>query len=456
MIYRIKEISASEVARAVSGKIISGNENLKISAVSCDSRTIDNKTLFIPLKGERFDGHDFLPDVCQRGVGGVLCHETCDIDAPFVIKVEDTQEALLDLASYYRNLFDIPVVGLTGSVGKTTTKEFVASVVSQKYNTLATKGNFNNNIGVPYTIFGLSDEHSAAVIEMGMSNFGEISVLSKCVRPHIGIITNIGTSHIEYLGSQEGILKAKSEIFDGMDDESIIILNGDDPHLLSLKGNVRCRKQIFLGIENEFCDIIATNVESSESGCIFDVDGKKYSINLPGAHNVYNALVAIAVGREMGIDDEKIKKGLESYHSDGIRQNIISINGYKIINDCYNSSPQSAHAALKVLECVEAKRRIAVLGDIAELGEKTEELLRELGKNVNESDADVLVTVGDASRFIAMEAKGKECYSFPNAEKAAEFLKDFLVCEDAVLIKGSRCMKMEKIYNILGGVQDEL
>ena len=452
MIYRVSEISASEIAKAVSGKMISGNGNIKISGVSCDSRTIDKQTLFVPLKGERFDGHDFLPDVCQKGVGGVLCQGETGFDAPFVISVEDTQKALLDLASYYRSLFDIPVVGLTGSVGKTTTKELVSSVVSQKYNTLATKGNFNNNIGVPYTLFGLNNEHSAAVIEMGMSNFGEIRVLSKCVRPHIGIITNIGTSHIEYLGSREGILKAKSEIFDGMDEEGIVILNGDDPYLLSLKGKVRCKKQIYVGIENKECDICASDIESFESGCRFNVDGEGYSINLPGAHNVYNALVAIAVGREMCIDKEKIKKGLEIYHSDGIRQNIISMNGYKVINDCYNSSPQSVMAALKVLECVESKRRIAVLGDIAELGDKTEQLLRELGREVEKSCTDVLVTVGDVSRFIAMEADGKECYSFSDAKEASEFLKDFLKCEDAVLIKGSRCMKMEQICNILGGV----
>lgn len=452
MIYRIKEISASEIAKAVSGKIISGNENAKISAVSCDSRTIDKETLFIPLKGERFDGHDFLEDICKTGVGGVLCHGKPEIWAPFVISVDDTQKALLDLASYYRGLFDIPVIGLTGSVGKTTTKEFIASVVSQEYNTLATKGNFNNNIGVPYTLFGLTCDHTAAVIEMGMSNFGEISVLSKCARPHIGVITNIGTSHIEYLGSQEGILKAKSEIFDGMSEDGTIILNGDDSHLVSLKGKVKCRKQIFVGIENKSADICASDIKSSEQGCSFKVDGKNYFINLAGVHNVYNALVAIAVGREMNIDDEKIKTGLESYHSDGIRQNIISINGYKIINDCYNSSPQSVQAALGVLECVEAKRRIAVLGDIAELGDKTEELLRHLGKYVHKSKADVLITVGDVSRFIAAETKGKECYSFPDAVDAAEFLKGFLKDEDAVLIKGSRCMKMEQIYTILGGV----
>lgn len=451
MIYHIKEMSVSEIAKAVSGKIISGNETLKISAVSCDSRTIDEKTLFIPLKGERFDGHDFLPDVCQKGVGGILCHGETNVEAPFIVSVEDTQKALLDLASYYRSLFDIPVVGLTGSVGKTTTKELISSVVSRKYNTHATKGNFNNNIGVPYTVFGLTDDHGAAVIEMGMSNFGEISVLSKCARPCIGVITNIGTSHIEYLGSQEGILKAKSEIFDGMDDEGVVVLNGDDPYLLTLKGKVDCKKMIFTGVENKNCDICAEDIETTEKGCSFKVDGKIYFINLAGAHNVYNALAAIAVGRELGIEDEEIKIGLENYHSDGIRQNIIGINGYKIINDCYNSSPQSATAALGVLECVEAKRRIAVLGDIAELGDKTEELLRGLGKNVEKSGTDVLVTVGDVSKFIAMEAKSKECYAFPDAVRAAEFLKGFLKPEDAVLIKGSRCMKMEQIYNILDG-----
>ena len=449
MIYPIIELSSKDIVKAVSGTMILGDGSEKISSVSCDSRTTEDTTLFIPLKGERFDGHDFIDDVCRRGIGGIICEGEITPSAPFVIKVESTAQALLDLASYYRSLFNILVTGLTGSVGKTTTKELIASVVSQKYKTLATKGNFNNNIGVPYTIFGLNSSHEAAVIEMGMSNFGEISVLSRCARPHIGVITNIGTSHIEYLGSQEGILKAKSELFDGMDSESTVILNGDDPYLLSLKGKVNCKEMIFVGIDNKSADILATDVISGEGGCSFSLDGVKYSINLAGAHNVYNALCAIVVGRTLGIDTESIKKGLESYRSDGIRQNIVNINGYKVINDCYNSSPQSAKAALGVLECVEAKRRIAVLGDIAELGSMTEELLRGLGTAVEKSNVDVLVTVGEVSKFISMEAASKECYGFSDSPQAAEFLKGFLKAEDAVLIKGSRCMKMERIFEIL-------
>jgi UDP-N-acetylmuramoyl-tripeptide--D-alanyl-D-alanine ligase len=204
-----------------------------------------------------------------------------------------------------------------------------------------------------------------------------------------------------------------------------------------------------VAIENKDCDIRANNIETSEGGCLFEVDGKKYSINIPGVHNVYNALVAIAVGRELGIDDEKIKKGLESYHSDGIRQNIISIDGYKIINDCYNSSPQSVKASLGVLETLSASRRIAVLGDIKELGSKSEELHREVGKDVNNSKADVLITVGEHAKFMADEARNKEVHVFETTDTCAEFLKGFLKKDDAVLIKASRSMKFETISQSL-------
>jgi len=446
MIYPIEKITISDIAKAIGGKILFGDGKTAVSEVSTDSRTVSSECLFIPLKGEKFDGHDFIDDVCSAGVGGYICSNShINKKASFAIAAEDTSKALLDLASYYRKQFDIKVLGLTGSVGKTTTKELLASVISQKYNTLATAGNFNNNIGVPLTLFGLKSCHEVAVVEMGMSNFGEIDVLSKCALPDIAVITNIGTSHIEFLGSREGILKAKSEIFNGMSSEGSVILNGDDQYLWSLKDKLNFKNIIFVGICNKECDLVAENVRTDETGCTFSVCENEYSINLAGEHNVYNALCAVAAGKLLDMTYESVKEGLEAYHPGGIRQNIISVNGYKLINDCYNASPQSDIAAMKVLSSVKAKRRIAVLGDIGELGKMGEELHRSVGAEFAKSNLDVLVTVGTLSRFMAQEAIGKEVYSFDTVPEATEFLKKFVECEDAILIKASRFMRFEAI-----------
>ena len=362
--------------------------------------------------------------------------------------VEDTRKALLSLASYYRSLFDIPVVGLTGSVGKTTTKEFVASVLSKGYNTLATKGNFNNDIGVPLTIFGLEPSTEAAVVEMGMSNFGEIEVLSKCARPDIAIITNIGTSHIEFLGSQEGILKAKTEIFKGLSKNGKVILNGDDPYLWGIKDSLEF-DAIYFGMENPSCDLVATDIKPDENGSLFKCEGKEYRINPVGVHNIYNALASIAVGKILGLSYEKIYAGLKAYVPGGIRQNIVSAKGYKVINDCYNSSPQSVKAALGVLDTLAAQRRIAVLGSIGELGEKSKELHLDIGTYVSDSKTDILITVGEDAKYIAECAKCDQKYSFGTTDEAIELLGKLVKQDDAVLVKASRFMKFEVISEFL-------
>ena len=437
MIYGIEKLTAGEIVRCTGGRLLFGDEGYAFDGITTDSRTVSPTALYIPLKGERFDGHSFLADVCAKGIGGYICSDGfCASSAPFAVEVADTGTALLDIAAYYRSKFDIKVIGLTGSVGKTTTKELVASVVAQDFRTLCTKGNFNNNVGVPLTIFGLESSHEAAVIEMGMSNFGEIEVLTRCARPDIAIITNIGTSHIEYLGSREGILKAKCEIFEGLKPGGKVILNGDDPYLASLK-------------DSADCDYVAYDIVSDESGSTFKCNNKEYKINLAGIHNIYNALSAIAAGEMLGMSYESICGGLSGYHTDGIRQNIVSAHGYKVINDCYNASPQSMIAELDVLCMVEADRRIAVLGDIAELGANAEAYHREVGAKVASSKVDVLVTVGKDSAFIASEASDKECHAFDTAADAAEFMKGFVKPGDAVLVKASRCMRLEQVSEAL-------
>lgn len=445
MIYPVNKMTAEQIAYATGGEIIYGDSSSVITSVSTDSRTVEAGTLYVPIKGERFDGHDFIDAACETGGVGYLCSDGhINPNSGFVIKTGDTRKAFLDLASYYRDRFDIKLVGLTGSVGKTTTKEFLASVVSQKFNTLYTKGNFNNDIGVPITLFGLRDENEAAVIEMGMSNFGEIEVLSRCAKPDIAVITNIGTSHIEFLKSREGILKAKCEILKGLKSRGRVVLNGDDPYLWSLRGNIDF-DIIYIGVENSECDYIAHDIYGDENGSRFACNGKNYCINLAGGHNIYNALTAIAVGELMGLDYEQISAGLADYHTDGIRQNIIAVNGYKVINDCYNASPQSVIAELDVLDSVEAVRRIAVLGDMAELGELSDELHAQVGKAVAQKNTDVLICAGNLAKGIARAAVGVESYCFDTSKEAAEFVKDFVRTGDAVLIKASRCMHFENI-----------
>ncbi len=444
MLYPVNQMTVAQITRAVSGRLLFGDENFAVDSISTDSRTVEKSTLYIPVKGERFDGHDFIGSVCEVAGCGYLCSNgALNSGAAFAIEVENTRKALLDLASFYRDKFSVKLIGLTGSVGKTTTKEFLASVVSQKYNTLSTKGNFNNDIGVPYTLFGLNGNTEAAVIEMGMSNFGEIEVLSLCAKPDIAVITNIGTSHIEFLKSREGILRAKSEIFKGLKPGGKAVLNGDDPYLWSLRDKLDI-DVTYVGFENNECDFVAKNIVCSEHGCEFECDGKKFRINLAGIHNIYNALIAIAVGGMLSLDYNQIATGLESYHTDGIRQNIIAVNGYKVINDCYNASPQSVVAELGVLACVEAKRRIAVLGDMAELGEMAQKLHYDVGSEAAKK-ADVLVCAGELSSHIIEGAGEMESYHFKTADEAAEFLKGFIRPGDAVLVKASRCMKFEKI-----------
>ncbi|MBQ4629519.1 MAG: UDP-N-acetylmuramoyl-tripeptide--D-alanyl-D-alanine ligase [Clostridia bacterium] len=450
MIYKTENMTAGEIATAVGGELVCGSSSDVICGISTDSRTTDNTSLFIPLKGEKFDAHSFLNEVCKNGIGGYLCETDFVPKEPcFGIRVKDTGKALLDLASHYRKKFDIKVVALTGSVGKTTTKEMLASVISQKYNVHATSGNFNNNIGVPLTLFGLCSKHEVAVVEMGMSNFGEIEVLTRCALPDIAIITNIGTSHIEFLGSQEGILRAKSEIFEGLASDGRAVLNGDDAYLVTLKEKLNLTELNFVGIKNNDCEYIAYDVVSSEDGCDFLCKGQKYHINLPGIHNVYNALCAIAVGEMLDMTYNQISSGLASYVSSGIRQNIISVNDYKVINDCYNASPQSDIAALGVLAAVSAKRRIAVFGDIGELGLMGEKLHRSVGEAFEKSDCDVLITCGELSKYMAQEVVSKEKYCFDDTKSVIDFLKTFVKKDDAILVKASRFMKFETISEAL-------
>ncbi|HHV98112.1 MAG TPA: UDP-N-acetylmuramoyl-tripeptide--D-alanyl-D-alanine ligase [Clostridiaceae bacterium] len=454
----MQTLKCSEIMDAVGGTFLSGNSETVITGVSTDSRTISAGNLFIPIAGARFDGHDFIGQAFERGAAACLTHKEDIPDVSgTVIKVSDTLRALGDLASFYRKKFNIPVVGITGSVGKTSTKEMVAAVLSQQYRVMKTEGNFNNEIGLPLTMFSLDKSHQCAVIEMGMSGFGEISRLSRISQPDIAIITNIGLSHIEKLGSRQNILKAKMEILDGLSRNGVVILNGDD-QLLSGMRNLLPYKTIFYGLEDD-ADYQAFDIKTAgEQGTYFkiEINNKTYEVHIPvpGIHNVHNALAAIAAGIELKVPVEKIIKGIGEYTPAKMRLNILSFNGIKIINDTYNASPQSMEAALGVLKDIEGNRKIAVLGDMLEMGSWADKAHKDVGKFAFESGVELLITVGENGRNIARGAldsgmNPEKVHQCETNEEIVNLLEGLMTNGDVILVKGSRGMKMEEIVERL-------
>ena len=424
----------------------------EISKISTDSRDIDENTLFVALIGERFDAHDFIADVLQKGAKAVVCSKrVCDDER--LILVEDTGKALLDIAHGYRKTFDIPFIALTGSVGKTTTKGMVYSVVNKKYNALRTAGNLNNEIGVPKTLFTLEETHEAAVIEMGMNHFGEISVLSKTVEPQIACITNVGTAHIENLGSREGILKAKTEILDGMKKGDTLIINGDNDMLASFRNDDF--EIIRFGIDGDKLDMKAQNIRVTSEGSVFTAvcGDEQTEVFVPsvGIHNVYNAMCAMCVGMKLGYSMEEAAEGVKDYVPEGMRQKITEYNNMVFIEDCYNANPDSMAASLEAMKTINKGKSFAVLGDMLELGDYSEKAHREVGRKASQTGCSYVLCYGKLSRFTAEEAaaSGTEAYSFDDKEKIAEFLYENLSENDTVLFKGSRGMKMEDIFNSL-------
>lgn len=443
MAYPIESISLAFVAEATGGEIVFGNGDEIINSITTDSR--DAGALFIALSGERFDGNKFIPSACANGAKGYLSDGDCKFtDCSFGVKVKDCRKALMDIATAYRKRFDVNIVGVTGSVGKTTTKEMIASVLQTEKRIIKTKGNFNNEIGLPLTLLSLRKECEAGVIEMGMSNFGEISRLTRCAQPKIAVITNIGESHIEYLGSKQGILKAKCEIFEGLPKDGIVILNGDDELLYGIKGDIPFNT-IYYGIENADCDVVAGSISAGNDGISFVVDGENYKIPAVGNHNVLNALCAIAVGRCFNISDSAVKEGLASYASDGMRQSITEKNGIKVITDCYNAAPVSVKAAIDVMCQVAKGRKIAVLGDMAELGENSPQYHAQVGAHASEKGIDVLLLTGKFAEFTAEGAVGRETHIFGSNAEIEQYLQENLKSGDTVLFKGSRVMKLEEI-----------
>lgn len=443
----------------------------QVNAVCIDTRKITKGCLFICIKGERFDAHQFANEALNLGAAAVMISEDIEVAGPYV-KVDDTAKALLSLSGYYRSKFDIPVVALTGSVGKTTTKEFTHLVVNSQFNAIKTQGNLNNEIGLPQMLFQIDSSTEAAVIEMGMNHFGEIHRLVTATKPTIAMITNIGVSHIENLGSRQGILKSKLEILDGLKAGSPFIINCDNDMLKTILDNDEIMQKynvITFGIESD-AQFKAANIKEENGSTSFDIrytvskiidetDGPTvqfslYSqhISIPtiGIHNVYNALAAFTVGITLGIDSKKAAGALANYVPAGMRQKSVNVGGITSIEDCYNASPDSMNAAIKTLANVNANKRIAVLGDMLELGDFSKNAHEDVGKMVADNKIDYLLAYGNDAKYIVDGAKqnGMEnAFYFDNKDELSNRLFELAHKGDAVIFKASRGMKLEDVIN---------
>lgn len=429
-----------------------------VDLISSDTRTIQKGSIFFAIKGDKYDGHDYVKEAIKAGAVVAVTERVVD-ECPCII-VPNTRKALLDLACYYRSKFSPILVGVTGSVGKTTTKEMIALALSTSYKTMKTEGNHNNEIGLPFTLFSLNHSYSAAVIEMGMSHFGEIDRLSRTARPTICVITNIGYSHLENLGSRDGILKAKMEILNGATSDAPLVINADDPYLYSIKLKYTIKNKIItFGIENEDADFRAINVTFNEFGSTFDLMYENeviQSFTLPcsGIHNVMNALCAAAVAKISNADMSAVAKALMNFETDPLRQHIEKRGEQTLLVDCYNASPTSMEAAINLLADMKPEgegRRVAVLGDMLELGAKSPHLHEKLGEYVVRKNIDILVCYGEYAKYIAKRADELGMHSGCSNQKdmIVNFLKFKLRPNDIVLFKASRGMQLEEIIEEL-------
>ncbi len=441
----MKTFRVSELIGAVHGTLLSGSEETVVSSVSTDSRTVGEGALFIPIVGEKFDGHDYIGKALAAGAAGCLCArapETMEAGR-FYVRVADTTLAYKDLAAWYRAQFDLPVVQVTGSVGKTTAKEMIAGVLAQRYRTLKTEANFNNEIGTPMTLLRLDDGCEAAVIETGMDRAGQIRYLGEMVKPTVAVITNIGDMHIEYLGSRENIFRAKCEIFENLAGDGVAVLNGDDAWL----DKVVLSQRVIRAGKAPGCGVRVSDVADrgiDGISCTVTTERGRYALRIPapGAHMIYPASLAVAVGETLGLTGEEIERGVAAYEPAGARMRVVQLDGNRrLLDDCYNAGPQSMRAALEVLANSEG-RTLAVLGDMAELGDLTVEAHREMGALAKELHIGGVIAVGARAKDIADAAGGTW---FATVEDALPAIRAAFTPGTALLVKASHSMHFERI-----------
>ena len=446
--HTLQQMTLENIARACGGTYV-GEDTLRGSEITgavIDSRQVEPGYLYIPIRGERVDGHRFISDVFEKGALAVLSEEPLENPAGPYILVASSEQALKDIAEFYRSTLAIKIIGITGSVGKTSTRDMVYSVVKQKYKTLKTEGNYNNEIGLPLTILRYQDEE-VMVLEMGMNHLNEMSRLSMIAHPDVSCITNVGTAHIGELGSRENILKAKLEITDGMKDQSTLIINNDNDmlHTVDLP-----RLNVVRVGKNEGASIQASDIELFEDHSTFIVhyhdQSEKIWIPVQGEHNVFNALIAIAVGLELDISLEDIKKGIQEFELTKNRMDILEKNHKTIIDGTYNASVDSMKSSIDVLANYK-KRKVAILADMLELGSYSQQLHEEVGNYVATKEIDVLICIGKEAKYMYQKAKEKmeNVYYFTSNQEVIEQLDQFLKNDDVVLVKGSHSMNLKEI-----------
>lgn len=439
-----------------------GREQFEVTGAVLDSRKVEPGYVFFATRGEKVDGHSFIPQVVEKGAALVICEQAPELDIPYIV-VENTFEALKKVAAFYRQQLTIPVVGITGSVGKTSTKEMIAATLGAKYKVLKTQGNFNNEVGLPLTILSIREEHEVAVVEMGISDFGEMHRLSSIAKPNVCVITNIGQCHLENLGDRDGVLKAKTEIFDYMMPEGFVVLNGDDDKLAGV-GEVKGRMPCFFGLAG--LDSVETDMAGKKQVYATDIQNKglfgsdftmnlygqtlQATVPLPGQHMVANALAAACVGHILGMKAEDILKGMASVQATGGRSNILRLEDRTIIDDCYNANPVSMKSAVDLLMMAQGEK-VVILGDMFELGADELALHREVGMYAAMAPLNGMIFIGQMAKEMyegALKLRATAEY-YPDKEAffASHEAKDF--ADTTVLVKASHGMHFEEIVEWL-------
>ena len=456
----MESLYVNEVIEATKGKLVKGDKNFQIRSISIDSRSIKKDYLFIAIKGDNFDGHDFIGNAIKNGASGIILSSLSpdtQNSVSVIIKVGDTLKALQDLAKYYRGKFDIPIVGITGSNGKTTVKDMTESILSQKLRITGTIGNYNNQVGVPLTVFRLSKDNEVGIFEAGISSYAEMKNLGEIICPDIAVITNINIAHMQYFKTVKNLVNAKAKLLDFVPKEGVAILNADDKYFSFLKASAKCRV-ISFGIKNK-ADVMAKDISLLSTGTKFLLnDAVKITLPVPGIHNVYNALAAASVSLQFSKDINLVRDGLGDFKSPKMRMQTIKVKDITVINDAYNANPASTRAALEVIRNVNSKgRKVFIFGNMLELGACEVSEHKKIGKLVLESQIDIFITIGKLAGLSAVTAEenglnGNKIFSFENTEKVEEKLLSILESNDTLLLKGSRAMHLENILEILKGL----
>lgn len=448
--------TVNQIVKAVEGDLIKGKGNKLLKGVSTDTRKLKDEELFVALKGEKFDAHDFIDNDLKKRVKAVIVEKNIDVDFDIIIRVKDTTKALQKMAKFHRaNFKNMKVIGITGSSGKTSTKDILYNILRKKYEVKKNKGNLNNHIGVPLTLFRIDGKEDFFIVEMGMSSKGEINLLAEIAKPQIGIVTNVSRAHLEFFNSVKEIAKAKGELIEALNNDGLAVLNYDNKYTDILKKQAeKDIRYIYFGFQKG-ADYYIKSFHYRDDGIDFELATKnnvyRLKTNLFGEHNLYNIAAAVACARQVGVKWSLIKEVLKNIKLTNLRSEIKDFKGIKFINDCYNANPQSMKNAIKMLKEIKGNKKIAVLGDMLELGKVKREAHKEIGAYLVEKNIDYLLTTGKLGRYIIEGAHEKgmdrsKARYFDDKLKISTYLKKISDKNDIVLIKGSRGIKMEDIY----------